>query len=570
MKKILSFAVCLISLAVLIAVPASADNRVSDMDITAVMNTDGSVDITAVWSGRFTEGTECYIPVNTEGGLDIVNLAVSDGTGQFERVSSWDIDLSREQKRGRCGLNPTDGGYEICWGIGDYGDNTYTVSYTVTGVVGSYSDSDGFNFMFVNRGMNTGPTSVCVRLLTADGTALDKDNCKCWAFGFEGQIAFDSGAVKAYTTDDIDQSGGVIIMLEFEKGIFSPARSVDGSFRDVKEAAFKDSDYSYYYDEDGNFTEGVYGYSDAEDNSDWIALIIVVAAFAVAGLVMIGVAVFKIVRKCRFNRFVKDADYFRDTPCGGNLDLSYALGRVYNLCGEGAIVGARIMQMLEDGSIEILTDKTVGAFGREKAENTVHFVSRPENDCQPLYDLMVAAAGDDCVLSRREMEKYCNKHPARLRNFITDAENRGALMLDSRCYKAGYNLKQLSGRDMGRLRELVGYKKYLTDFSLIGERGVAEVTVWREMLIFATLFGIADEVAKQLKQVYPKYVPEIETVYYHSTFAYGYYRVMYHSMVTREQQIRAQQAQRSIGSGGSSSFGGGGGFSGGGFGGGTR
>lgn len=48
-----------------------------------------------------------------------------------------------------------------------------------------------------------------------------------------------------------------------------------------------------------------------------------------------------------------------------------------------------------------------------------------------------------------------------------------------------------------------GLKKYMEDFSMLDKREIPEVTIWEEFLVYATAFGIADKVLKQLKIVYP-------------------------------------------------------------------
>lgn len=49
-----------------------------------------------------------------------------------------------------------------------------------------------------------------------------------------------------------------------------------------------------------------------------------------------------------------------------------------------------------------------------------------------------------------------------------------------------------------------GLKKYMEEFSLIKDREVPELVLWEKYLVFATVFGIADKVIKQLKVVYPE------------------------------------------------------------------
>ena len=58
--------------------------------------------------------------------------------------------------------------------------------------------------------------------------------------------------------------------------------------------------------------------------------------------------------------------------------------------------------------------------------------------------------------------------------------------------------------------QLYGLKKYLEEFSNMDTKEVMEVKLWDEYLMFAYLFGIADKVAKQLKDMYPEVVMEMQ------------------------------------------------------------
>lgn len=49
-------------------------------------------------------------------------------------------------------------------------------------------------------------------------------------------------------------------------------------------------------------------------------------------------------------------------------------------------------------------------------------------------------------------------------------------------------------------KELYGLFRYLLDYSLIKDRYPIEVNIWNEYLVFATLFGIAEKVAKEFRE----------------------------------------------------------------------
>ena len=101
-------------------------------------------------------------------------------------------------------------------------------------------------------------------------------------------------------------------------------------------------------------------------------------------------------------------------------------------------------------------------------------------------------------------------------------------------------------------------KKYMEDFSLLNEKEVPAIEVWEHYLVYATAFGIADKVLKQLKTIYPN-IDELDAI---NTSTYMYF--MYHSDF---QTSFSNSISSSISSSYTSASGGGGGFSGGGGGG---
>ena len=64
---------------------------------------------------------------------------------------------------------------------------------------------------------------------------------------------------------------------------------------------------------------------------------------------------------------------------------------------------------------------------------------------------------------------------------------------------SGYTQKGVNEREQWK-----AFKKYMEDFSLLNEREVPELVLWEHFLVYATAFGIADKVIKQLKVKYPE------------------------------------------------------------------
>ena len=138
-----------------------------DIDIRAVLREDGSARITQVWDATVADGTEMYIPISNLGEMTVQDLTVSEnGLAYYNEGRRWDVDRTLSEKAGRCGIIDKHDGVELCWGKTSYGPHVWTVEYTVTGLVQSFSDADGFNFMFVNPGFDAPAQHVKVTLVS--------------------------------------------------------------------------------------------------------------------------------------------------------------------------------------------------------------------------------------------------------------------------------------------------------------------------------------------------------------------------------------------------------------------
>ena len=532
-----------------------AENNVSEIDISVTVRNDGSAYIVQNWRGEFNEGTENYIPINTYG-IELSNFMVSDENGTYSLQNSWDVDASFEEKARNCGINETADGIELCFGISEYGENRYAIEYVVKDFIKSYTDYDGTNFMFINPNMSTFPTDGHINIVMENSTALDENNARIWAFGYDGNIEFQNGAINAWTTQALNNDASMIVMLELDKGIIYPQTEVNESFEVIKEIAFEGSDYGYdniYDDEE----VGIFG------------MIIGFLTMLIIPALIVLVIVFLVKRKKAIKKFYKETGYFRDVPNGGKIEVSHYLAQSFDVAGEESlIIGTLILSMINKGFLEPQIDESVGFFGKVKESVNIKLVKEPDTPVElRLYNLLSASAGDDGILQEKELENYSYRHPEKINAFVDSVGKSGEkefISLGGFTNGTGNCIKDLSDKGKSELAEIMGLKKYLEEFTLIAERGISETVIWKDYLIYATLFGIADKVLKQLEKVYPEKLPELESYNRNVIIATGYYRSMYLS------SQRAIQARRTSGAGGRASFGGGGGFSGGGSGGGSR
>lgn len=554
MKKLLCLCVLLL-LAVGVCTPAFAKMTVSDMDITVTLRDDGSAIVEQVWDTYADENTEFYYPFGFGEYLSLSEFSVADKTKRaYQVVDDWDVDASFDEKAYTCGLNAIDGGVEVCFGVSRYGQNQYTIRYTVHNMVGSYTDTDGFLFRFVNSEMNTTPTNVSLSIRLEDGTDITDDFCNIWGFGYDGNLFFsENGSILARTTNPLQYENHVTLMVEFDKGVLHPTCTKEGSFAQVKNLAFEDSDYD----------------PNALVDNSWIVAVVIFGIFLCAFGVLLTVYT---VRRVQIRKFIKQCNYHRDLPLDNNINAAAKLGVQFGIIKEEQIIGAYLLQMINDGYIRTLTTQEVGAFGNVNKNTDLVLVKEPNHNtfAEKLFEILYRGSDENRFVTQKAMKRICKRQHSALRAFLEKTLAMGETWLEQNNYSDAITtvaLGDLTEKGKGYLTEVAGFKKYLEDFSLLDEHEIEAAPVWRDYMVWAVLFGIADKVIEKLKNVYPDRMDEWDTYDRHVIITRGYYHGMYSSMRTREQEI---QAQRSGGSGGRASFGGGGGFSGGGCGGGGR
>lgn len=544
--------------------PAYAANQVNTMEIQALVYEDGFMRITQSWSGSFEEGTESYIPMHAPDYLTIRELTVFDQYGSYDTVSDWNLDWDFAEKARKCGIHPTDSGYEICFGISQYGQNHYTISYQLDQAIGGYSDRDGVNFRFVNDGMNTTPTDVTVQIQLADGTPITDAIADVWGFGFAGEVAFENGSIIARTDAPLSTQNHVTVLFALDKGILSPSRQEAGSFEEARKQAFEGSDYDN--------TD-----STAEDVSTVDAMVSILLFLVLPiGLIL---WIRKLKKKRAENkrqRFEERFGYFRELPNEGNLSATYALGRMFDVCEEGAILATGMLRLIQLGCLSPVETQETGFLGKTRETVSLRLTGSQHDKMNEydeyLYTVLESAAGSDATLQAKELERFAEQKDTLLRAYIQKHDSGGRAYLNQKHCLNRWNLPakltDLTPSGEQELGELIGLKRYLEDFSLIAERSVAELPIWRELLTYAMLFGIADQVAEQMKELYPVLSSEVSDYSQSMATAYSYHDLLYRNMKQAEE--RREQETRSGGGGGIASFGGGGGFIGGGSGGGTR
>lgn len=542
-------------LTVFVCLPASAlTPSIRDVDITLTLLPDGTASIHERWDVCAADGTEWYLVRGNLGDIEIGNLAVSDESGRaYVNEGSWDTQRGIAEKAGRCGIVRKRDGAEICWGIGSLGDHVFDVSYTMSRSVKSLNDYDMLHLQTVSPGLSSPPRHVRVTV-RAQQHQLDTANTRAWGFGFAGRVDFRDGAVVYESTEPFVRNSSVIVLLRFDKGMFDSPSRQDRDFADALAVAMEGADF---------------GSDSDSDVGGGFARLVAVFVVAVAGMCAIAAGSRSARRRKVLGMKPSEVPWNREIPFGGDLEASaYTLAKLGESSGGSGdtLAAALILRMIYRGELSVTKDD------RERVEISFSAAgsgSASDQAAEELREMMLKASGADKVLQHNEFSRWAKRHAHEVAGWSSRALvfGRNSLRDHKHIYGSAY-----TPAGQSEARKLLGLKKFLQDFTLMGEKDTIEVILWQDYMVYGALFGIADKVAEQLRDINPDLFAEVMDYDYTTMHQLLFQTRLLSAAITNSKaSVAAEAAQQSArGFGGGTSFGGGGGFSGGGFGGGSR
>lgn len=573
MKKTLRiFLIFILSLAIFgitKGVKANSINKIS-MDINIENN--GDAEVTEVWECSASQGTEVYHPYYNLGNSEIKELTVSEKGIQYQTLLSWKTSGSLESKANKCGINKISNGVELCWGISKYGSHTYTVKYKITKFVSELTDSQMIYWTLIPYEFSNSIGKAYIKIHTDFKIS---DSVGVWGYGNYGGTAYVyDGYIEMESKSSLKSNEYMTILVQFPSKTFNTTNSLN-------------HDFNYYHQ---MAEEGATKYkeSSSKSKSSFISAIggIIIYVIPIIIAIVIGG------RKKYFSgnniefgpegkTMPKDLPYYRDIPCKKDIFRAYFIAHSYGIIkNKTDVLGSIILKWLKESRIRI-EQKEIGKVF--KKEDTVIILNEtdPEkigNEKEKKLFRMLFEASKDGILENKEFERWCNSSYTKILGWFDDIlkEQKELLAIEglitveekvtfkifkNNVYTATPELKQ-------EAIELAGLKKYLKEYTLIKDREAIEVVTFEEYLIYAQMMGIAKEVAKEFKELYPEI---IEQSNYGTFDNIIFINMCANNGISHAQTAKTRAESYSSGGGGFSSGGGGGGsFGGGGGGGGFR
>lgn len=550
-KRVLIFSALLAILLVFATIPVfAAEDAIPAIRVDVSLQENGSAVITETWDIKgVSSGTEYYKAIHNADGMNVHSLLVWDETGtKFKTLDNWNSKLSRAEKVHTSGILKTSKGYELCWGIGTYGDHQYTIQYTLDGLVKDYGDYAGFYHQFISD-LSSAPQSASIKIWMPN-TRFDGNNARISAYGFKGEVGNGSdGSLTVLSSKALGNNDYVNVLCRFDRGLFPTAPTANMTFEKLQKSADNANSNIGLY-----ITLGILGAT--------IAIIITLISFFYSRFKLADGTTVRLPGKHKI-----DANWW--VPFEGNIPAVCSMMRLLRMdISHDKLMGAYLIRWQELGYIRMEERPNEGNTKKPKKEEAILFNldKRPDQGVeQTLYKILTDITDGNDILWTSNIEKHAKELEEELTVWAEEVKQNGQTEL-IRLGAAATNQKgtvSLTSFGFEQAIKIIGFQKYLMDMSKPRDGKTAPRELWGDYLVFATLFSIGEQVLKSMKALDPTHFDSFAGMYGCNSFSMIY-------LLTMTNHISgAASPNTGMNSAGGVSSVGGGGFSGGG-GGGSR
>lgn len=597
---------------------ASSELLLNNIDFNACINSDGSMDVTETWDIKIEDTNTLFKTFESDSGKysDITNVQVTEITNgtnkEFKQINTLMYHVTKD-----CyyGIINDDGNFEIAWGLGlDNSSDTkkYKISYTVQDAISKHNDYAQLYWQFIGSDFEIDAKKVTGTIILP-GQVKNKDEIKVWGHteDLNGEIyvtdsneinfeldGFNSGRFveirTLFPTEMIVSSGrtsnnniledvineettwaneankrrtrrniinllitAITLVICIILAIDSIRQVLKASNKFKKIKKYKPSQKLKYFRElprkDATPAQALHVYKETK-------------------IEFTNTEIGKIVSATLLNLNLKKYIEFKVEKEKNKEKISIQITNsdITNLSADEKIIFEFLQKACKDKDEITIKDfqkyikntSTTNILALKKALNSQ---TKKELIEKQLFD---SKKGRIYKKYRSKNTRYCTIiyfvifTMVLLTNFLTTISYIALLgliiceiisiIINSKTMKKinVYTQKGIDEKEMWK-----GLKKYMKDFSMLDKREIPQIAIWEHFLVFATVFGIADKVLKQLRIAYPDLENNLDI---------NTYTCMRLMMSTNFSSNFSNAINTSMSSACSLASGGGGGFSGGG------
>lgn len=589
--------------------------NLNNLDFNVQINNDGSMDVTETWDIYVSSTNTLYKSFETDSSKysGITNVIVKEITnGQninFAKTDNWAYHVTKNYYYG---TENEDGDFEIGWGVGldnSRGTRKYEISYTVKDAITKYEDYAELYWQFVGENFEISADKI-TGTIYLPSNAINKEDIKVWGHteDLNGTIyATDLNKIE-FELDNFRSGRYVEIRTLFPTELITSSERTKN--KEILQTAINEE------------TKWADKANARRERQEWIDKNLPIILFAVCVLINIILIIVYIKKIIKYSKKLKELkkyepttklEYYRDLPDENStpgeamkiLDINISSFTPTNF---GKVFSATMLDLVLKGYLEIKQEKN------EKGKDVIniYILKQVSDGLKPsearIMKFVIDAAKGKEVITLKELEKYIENHASKTESLLKgtySAVNDQLIkeqIIDSEiqeeykkykdiqtsyivaiiflfcftfiafivpliifaidaimCGKIAKKLNVLTQKGVDLQEQWKGLKKYMEDFSMLDKREVPELVIWEKYLVYATAFGIADKVIKQLKIVYPNFDEMMTT----NLTTYTYMNLMINTDFSKSfsNSISSSMSTAySSGSGSGGGFSGGGGF----------
>ena len=463
--------------------------------IDVLIHADGTASVTETWEVPRQNDTLFQKDFFNTEGVEISHFKLVNKSGlEYKKVNRINKNNRKEYQEVTRDRSKS---YKIV--LDTYKEDTYTITYDVKGMIKKYNNGVyGIDYTFV--GINYSMKINNVLITVKSEKPFMETNTALYGIGKDIVLNLNEGVI-TLNTYTYDSQNVIRLFTKFTDINYENAVPVDKTFEESYNKAKGYSSYIVYI-------------------MNMVSMKIAIAIIVILVIVIIAIIVIAIMTK---HKKVKDfvgidtvgnkelvkfdeCNYYKDIPSYNLYKVGFLSAYFGISKNRSDLVGAFILKWMYDGLIDVFPDDS-------KPFIRLNYDVLMDNEIQldkDLYGILRESSVHN-IIDGSKLERFASNHYLRVMtwfnmgvsNVITDEFVVGNV---KRINKMGKMHLELQDGLINEATNLLGLKKYLLNFNQVPRENELTENTYKYLLIYAELFGIGDQVAKEILRKNPNNV----------------------------------------------------------------
>jgi len=597
----------------------AGDLELRNLNYDVTLNADGTASVTETWDISIEDTNTLFktFEIDDTKYSGITNVSLVETTKGMNKPFN-EIYEEKYHVNKDCfyALINSNDQFEIAWGVhedDDYARRTFEISYTIVDAVKNYEDASEFYWQFISE-ESAIPARNVTGTITLPNNVISGEDFRVWAHGpLNGNITKTSNNTATFEIENLS----AYTMLEAR--VVTPTYVFNKNLNTSYEEKL-----DYILTQEQEWADEANRQREAIARRQKIMKFVTIVFLVLTNIAGIFVAVVLVKKINKYKDELEKAPnikptmpskYFRDIPRKDATPAQAAFIHYFKT----SHISMHIPDIISATMLDLCMRKYLKFEVIPNKKNQIKVILTPNMDKnilskdEKLIYEMLEKVSSSKEFTMKEFEKYCKNHSSSfmkdynliepyskeeaIKYELYDKElikkynsNVGkglgfifltiisfilmifafipALICSVKCFQISNRYNSLTQKGTDEKEAWMGLKNFMEDFSMMDQKEVPELVLWEKYLVFATAFGIADKVLKQLKVVYP----QITDANYMNSNGYSYLYFMssnnfsnnFINSINTSVTNTFNSVNYSSGSGAGGGFSGGGGFGGGG------